>query len=86
MATHSSILAPWDNLMDRGAWQATVHGVAKSRTQLSTWQLEDYVRSSPLENRRETTPAPLNLLNLGRKVMMAFKVVLLIDTFPRVPN
>ena len=22
--------------MDRGAWQATVHGVAKSRTQLST--------------------------------------------------
>ena len=24
-----------ENLMDRGAWQATVHGVAKSRTQLS---------------------------------------------------
>ena len=23
------------NLMDRGAWQATVHGVAKSQTQLS---------------------------------------------------
>ena len=23
------------NLMDRGAWRATVHGVAKSRTQLS---------------------------------------------------
>ena len=22
----------WDNLMDRGAWQGTVHGVAKSRT------------------------------------------------------
>ena len=28
MATHSSILA-W-NPMDRGAWQATVHGVTKS--------------------------------------------------------
>ena len=28
MATHSSILA-WKNLMDRVAWQATVHGVAK---------------------------------------------------------
>ena len=28
MATHSSILA-WKNPMDRGAWQATVHGVAK---------------------------------------------------------
>ena len=24
-----------ENPMDRGAWQATVHGVAKSRTQLS---------------------------------------------------
>ena len=23
------------NLMDRGAWRATVHGVAKSRTQMS---------------------------------------------------
>ena len=28
MATHSSIP------MDRGAWQATVHGVAKSKIQL----------------------------------------------------
>ena len=34
MATHSSILA-WRIHMDRGAWQATVHGVAKSRTRLS---------------------------------------------------
>ena len=31
MAIHSSILA-WRNSMDRGAWRATVHGVAKSRT------------------------------------------------------
>ena len=29
MATHSSIL------MDRGAWRATVHGVAESRAELS---------------------------------------------------
>ena len=28
MATHSSILA-WRIPMDRGAWKATVHGVAK---------------------------------------------------------
>ena len=33
-ATHSSILA-WRTPMDRGAWPATVHGVAKSQTQLS---------------------------------------------------
>ena len=34
VATHSSILA-WRIPTDRGAWWATVHGVAKSRTQLS---------------------------------------------------
>ena len=34
MATHSSILT-WRIFMDRGAWQATVHGVAKSWTRLS---------------------------------------------------
>ena len=34
MATHSIILA-WDNSMDRGAWQATIHGVQKNWMQLS---------------------------------------------------
>ena len=34
MATHSSILA-WRIPMGRGAWRATVHGVAKSQTRLS---------------------------------------------------
>ena len=31
MATHSSVLA-WKIPMDRGAWQATAHGAAKSQT------------------------------------------------------
>ena len=35
MATHSSILA-WRNPVDREAWRATVHGVAKSRARLVT--------------------------------------------------
>ena len=34
MATHSSSLA-WEIPVDTGEWQATVHGVAKSQTQLS---------------------------------------------------
>ena len=33
-ATHSRILA-WRIHMDRAAWRATVHGVAKSQTQRS---------------------------------------------------
>ena len=40
MATHSSILA-WENSVDRGAWWAIVHGVAKSQTQLSSWAHQD---------------------------------------------
>ena len=31
MVAYSSVRA-WKNLMDRGAWLATVHGVAKSQT------------------------------------------------------
>ena len=34
MTTHSSILA-WGSPMDREAWQATLHGVAKSQKRLS---------------------------------------------------
>ena len=36
MAIHSSILA---NPIDRGAWQATVHGAAKRQTRLNTHKL-----------------------------------------------
>ena len=46
MATGSSILPGEENSMDRGAKQATVHGVAKSRTQLSTHTSSFYVTSN----------------------------------------
>ena len=45
MATHSSVLV-WRTLMDRGAWQATVHRVSKSQTWLK--QLSTHVRRSSL--------------------------------------
>ena len=45
MATHSSILAQRIP-MDRGAWQATVHGVAKSWTErVSTSAILNYSKS-----------------------------------------
>ena len=34
LTTHSSILA-WRIPMDRGTWQAIVHGAAKSQTRMS---------------------------------------------------
>ena len=36
MAIHASVSC-LENSMDRGAWWATVHGVAKSQTRLSTY-------------------------------------------------
>ena len=40
IATYSCIPArkiPWKNPIDKGGWQATVHGVTTSQTQLSEW-------------------------------------------------
>ena len=50
MATHSSILA-WRITMGRGAWKATVHGVTKSRTRLSTAQHSSRVKPQNLHFR-----------------------------------
>ena len=35
----NSLLGSLENSMDRGAWQATVHGVAKSQTRLSDFHI-----------------------------------------------
>ena len=46
MVTHSSILA-WELPWTRGAWWATVHGVAKSQTRLSDHTTATKRRSGP---------------------------------------
>ena len=34
---HVSLSELWESVMDREAWRAGIHRVAKSRTQLSNW-------------------------------------------------
>ena len=46
MATHSSILA-LENSRDWGAWQAIVHGIAKTQIQLSDWYFLGYLPPHP---------------------------------------
>ena len=53
MATHSKILA-WRIPMDRGAWQATVHGVAESWTQLKRLSVTPQVDSASLRREADT--------------------------------
>ena len=45
-----SLSEPWELVMDREAWRAVIHGVAKSRTRLSDWtelNWKVYKASSP---------------------------------------
>ena len=73
MASHSSTLA-WKYPMDRGAWWAAVHEVAKSRTRLSDFTLafhfhalekEMATHSSILAWRIPGTGEPGGLLSMG---------------------
>ena len=73
MAPYSSTLA-WKNPMDRGAWWATVHGVARSQTRLSDFaftfhfpalEKEMATHSSVLARRIPGTEEPGGLLSMG---------------------
>ena len=73
MAPHSSTLA-WENPMDGGAWQAAVHGVVKSQTQVSDFtftfhfhalEQEMATHSSVLAWRIPGTGEPFGLPSMG---------------------
>ena len=38
-----------ENVMDRGAWQATFHGIAKSQTRLSDYHFPFHFHNYPIE-------------------------------------
>ena len=39
----------WELVMDREAWRAAVHGVAKSRTQLNWTEIQSEIQVQPWE-------------------------------------
>ena len=69
-----------ENSMDRGAWQAIVHGVAKSQTQLSNYlQVQrppDRWRRFLFRSRRATIESQVENLLLGRTLgLLIFKSI-----------
>ena len=71
MAAHSSILA-WRIPMDRGAWQAIVYGVTKSRTQLK--RLSVHTRLSHDAGQRQP-PLRFDIPTLTTDLFFAFRTV-----------
>ena len=51
-----------ENLMDRGAWWAAVHGAAKSRTRLSNWHFPDILPTCPTDQNKQTKKEHFNLV------------------------
>ena len=56
-----------ENPMDRGAWQATVHGVTKSRTQLSNFTSVLYTRDEQAEKSTDDLSVTKELLTQQRR-------------------
>ena len=55
--------------MDRGTWQATVHGVAKSQTCLNTWHIKK--KKNELGNILPAVEESLHFLSTSLKPSLA---------------
>ena len=45
---HMTLSRLWELVMDREAWRAVIHGVAKSRTRLSDWTELNQLEYEPI--------------------------------------
>ena len=76
MATHSSILV-WEIPMDRGAWWAAVHGVAKSRTQISLARSSSGDGQGELHYYGDTEAGPLGrVLSISERVIHTLEFII----------
>ena len=62
-----------ENPMDRGAWQATVHRVTKSRTRLKQWSMH-YQYESPTRTLQEKNIRLIFLMNTDAKTLSKVSV------------